>query len=91
MEGFEFQKFVFLWVEIIKTVVWSTACPISDSFGKGKAIYVHASERPGFYRDSKVIRIIKQTGPLNICCKRLLTLYCTDQITLKNVTECICH
>ena len=27
------------WVEIIKTVVWSTACPISDSFGKGKVIY----------------------------------------------------
>ena len=27
--------------------------------------------------------------PLIMCCKRLLTLYCTDQISLKTFTECI--
>ena len=38
-----------------KTVVWSTACQKSDLFGTGKAIYIYASRRPGFYRIAKVI------------------------------------
>ena len=40
--------------------------------------------------EAKLIPKIKQTGPLILCCKRLMCCYCsgycTDQITLKDFT-----